>query len=380
VRLLLLFSLPRGITRTFRFFILAFVLLLSCGRLCAQAPEDAVRGLARRVAEIREPPEKAPDRTPEKLAVEWVNASSLPEAESVILREAFLKEFSAHRAVVAASPGVAAGVQVSVRETPTEFLVVARVTTPSGEQVRMTGLPRTAFLPVMTRGNGLRLAKQLLWQQAEPIVDAGEFSDFMAGAAAGAANIFLLKPDGVVVYRENDDRLNEIQALPFSASIAGYKYVSRGLRGELHRAKDGAIAVTVPGLNCSVRGPAAAGERWTMSCAAAPTAASSGTSAGGPGPKASGAAPADAEAVTLGSGCDGSAWRLLGEAVDWTQADRLLLVNGQMKKEEAVASLEFAGPVRRLSGAEDGKSAVAVAFDLSSGSYEIFRITLLCGR
>jgi len=61
-------------------------------------------------------------------------------------------------------------------------------------------------------------------------------------------------------------------------------------------------------------------------------------------------------------------------------SDRLLLVNGQMKKEEAVASLEFAGPVRRLSGAEDGKSAVAVAFDLSSGSYEIFRITLLCGR
>jgi len=355
---------------TFQFLILGLLPLTCCGPARAQTPEDAVRRLARAVAEVSDAQEQALQKAPGKISLEWLNASSLPEAESVILREAFLKEFSAHRVVLLAQPGVAAGVRVSVRETPTKFLVMARVSAPGGEQVKMAGLPRTAFLPVMTRGNGLRLAKQLLWQQAETILDAGEFVD-EAGAASGAEDIFLLKPEGLAIYREAGERLNEIEELPFSGSFPGYKYVSRALRGELHREKEGAIAVTMPGLDCVVRKPAAAGERWIMTCAATPA--------------AGGAAPSDANlpgggAVTLTSSCDGSSWRLIGEASDWTQTDHLFLVNGEMKKQEAVASAEFAGPVRRLAGAEDGKSAVAVVFDLSSGSYEIDRITMVCGR
>jgi hypothetical protein len=359
-------------------FILGVPSLACCGRVCAQTPEDAVRRLARNVAELRDAQEKAS----EKISLEWVNASSLPEAESIILREAFLKELAAHRAVSVADPGVAAGVRVSVRETPTEFLVVARVMTATGEQVRMTGLLRTAFLPVMNRGNGLRLTKLLLWQQAETVLDAGEFADEVGGVASGTLDIFLLKPEGVAIYREADERLNEIQELPFSGSSAGYKYVSRGLRGELRGAKDGAIAVTMPGLSCAVHGSASAGERWTMTCAPAPATALSTTKTPGAGPNAtaSDANMPSPEVVTLTSSCDGSLWRLMGEASDWTQADRLLLVNGEMKREEAVASVEFAGPVRRLAGAEDGKSAVAVVFNLSSGSYEIYRITMVCGR
>jgi len=375
VRLPLFLFSPRVITLIFRFFVLGFLLLLSGAGLLAQTPDDAVRGLARRVAEMRE--------MPEKLKVEWINASSLPEAESIILREAFLREFSGHRAVLAAEPGGAPGVRVSVRETPTEFLVVARVTTAAGEQVRMAGLPRAAFLPVMTRGSGLRLAKQLLWQQTETILDAAEFADVSAAAIDGMADIFLLKPEGVTIYREAEDRLNEIQDLSFGA----YKYVSRGLRGEMYRAKDGAITVAVPGLNCTVRGPVASGERWTMACAAAVFASSevSASSASTPNvaANAAGAAPAlglaNAETVALTSSCDGSVWRLIGESTDWTEPDRLLLLGTQMKKENAVASLEFAGPVRRVAATEDGKSAVALVFDLSSGSYEIYRITLVCG-
>jgi hypothetical protein len=367
VRSLLFFSSLRGIPLTFRFFILGLALLAPRGGWCAQTPEDAVQGLARRVGEIRE--------APEKVSVEWVNASSLPEAESIILRETFLKELSGHRVLLAAEPAVAAGVRISVRETPTEFLVVARVTTAAGEQVRMAGLPRTAFLPVMTRGNGLRLTKQLLWQQTDAIVDAGEFAEG-TGSTGGTANIFFLKPDGVTIYREAGERLNEIQELPFS----GYRYVSRGLRGEMRRAKDGAIMVAVPGLNCAVREPVAAGERWTMTCTAAPIATGA-TKEPTSGPNAgANLSTTDAEAVTLTSSCDGSSWRLIAEAADWTQTDRLLLVNGEMKREEAVASVEFAGPVRRLVEAEDRKSAVAIVFDLSSGSYEVHRVAMVCGR
>lgn len=347
------------------------MLLASCGNLCAQTAEEAVRGLARRVGEMRV--------VPERVAVEWVNGASLPEAESIFLREAFLQELSSHRVVVGAGASLAAGVRVSVRETPTDFLLVARVETASGEEVRMAEVARTAFLPVMTRGNGLRLAKQLLWQQAETILDAGEFVEFDGAAGKGTAaagsvtDIFILKPDGLVIYRDGDERISELQELAFG----GYKYVSRGLRGEMRREKGGGVAVTMPGLNCAVRGPASAGERWTMQCSAVSAATGSTAAAT---TSAASASVAGAEVTTLSSSCDANAWRLMGEAGDWTQTDRLLLVSAEMKREEAVAAVDFAGPVRRLAGAEDGRSALAVVFDLSSGSYEVYRITVGCGR
>jgi hypothetical protein len=375
VRILPLVPSPRAFIVSLRFLYLIFFagvfLAANVPFSRAQNPEDTVRGLARRVAEIRD--------LPEKVAAQWTNVSSLPEPESIILREAFLKELSNRRQLVTTETA-ATVLQVAVRETPTNFLVVVRVATAAGEEVRMAGIARTAFLPVMTRGNGLRLAKQLLWQQAETILDAGEFLEFPASglpgdAANGAANsvmdIFILKPDAVAIYRDGGERLSEIQELPFIGAVGGYKYVSRGLRGEMHRAKDGSVAVALPGLNCLTHGPGAAGERWNMQCVAATTVETTAATA---------APPADAQVTTLSSSCDASSWRLIGEATDWTQADRLLLVNAEMKREEAVAAVDFAGPVRRLAGAADGRSALAVVFNLASGSYEVYRITMVCGR
>lgn len=365
MRILSLFSsspaLILSLRPLFLIFLIVFAVAAGVPFSCAQTPEDAARGLARRVMEIRE--------LPEKVAVEWTNVSSLPESESIILREAFLKELSSHHQVTSTTASVAV-LRVSVRETPINFLLVARIASAASEQVRMTDVPRTAFLPVMTRGNGLRLTKQLLWQQPETILGAMEFTESpVAAASVGATNdaatsvtdIFVLQPDALVIYREGGQRLNEILQLPFS----GYKYVSRGLDGEMRRGKDGSVAVTLPGLNCSMHGPNSFGERWSMQCAAVAT--------GEP-------TTADSEAPTLSSSCDETSWRLIGEATDWTQPDRLLLVDAEMKRDEAVAALDFAGPVRRLTGSEDGKSALAVVFDLSSGTYEIYRVTMVCVR
>ncbi|MGA2419125.1 MAG: hypothetical protein ABSG69_03525 [Candidatus Acidiferrum sp.] len=328
-----------------------------------------MRGLARRVAEIY-------DAT-EKLSVEWTNVSSLPEAESLLLREAFLKELSSRRPI-AAPEAPAALLQVAVRETPTDFVLVARLRAAAGEDVRMASVARTAFLPVMARGNGLRLAKQLLWQQPETILDAVEFAEATSNtpsaagtvAANGVTDIFVLKPDALAIYRDGEVHLTEFQELPFS----GYKYVSRALRGEVRQGKDGSvkdgsIVAALPGLNCAAHGPATAGERWSMQCTPEVWPKTPSPEVGG-----------EPKPVTLTSSCDATSWRLIGETSDWTQPDRLLLVNVEMKREEAVAALDFAGPVRRITGTEDGSSALAVVFNLSSGSYEIYRITMVCGR
>jgi len=180
--------------------------------------------------------------------------------------------------------------------------------------------------------------KQLLWQQPQAILDAREFSE----VGGGPANIFLLKTDALAVYRESDERLTTVQELGFGT----YRYISRGLRGDLQKNQDGGLVATLPNLTCLLHGPAASSDRWTMTC----------SPNGGAGQLTnSSASDDDSErdaAVAITSSCDGTAWKLLAGESDWTRPDRLLLVGAEMKKDEAVASLEFAGPVLRVASAQ----------------------------
>jgi hypothetical protein len=331
--------------------------LLSAPQLPAQTPEGTVRALAQRVAETRD--------VPEKIAVEWSNVSSLPEAQSLLFREVFLQELGTRRTIVPANAGTPL-LRISLRETPTGFLLVAQINEASVEQIRMTQLSKTLFLPTMARGAGFRLVKQLLWQQPQAILDAREFSE----ASGGPASIFLLKTDALAIYRVADERLSTVQELGFG----NYRYVSRGLRGELQENnKDGGLIATLPNLSCLLRAPAASSDRWTMTC----------STHGGAGHLTDSSASdgdAEPEAVAITSSCDGTIWKLLAGESDWTRPDRLLLVGTGMKKDEAVASLEFAGPVLRVASAEDAKAALTVVFDLSSGNYEVYRVVIACGQ
>ena len=315
-----------------------------------------MRNLAQRVAETRE--------LPDKIAVEWSNVSSLPEAQSLLFREVFLQELGTRRTIVPANAGTPL-LCISLRETPTDFLLVAQMNEASGGQVHITSLSKTLFLPTMARGAGFRLVKQLLWRQPQPILDAREFSE----AAGSPANIFLLKTDALTIYREADERLTTLQELGFG----NYRYISRGLRGELQKDKDGGLIATLPNLNCLLHWPAASSDRWTMTC----------SPNGGAGQLTNSiAADGDAaqDPVAITSSCDGTAWKLLAGESDWTRPDRLLLVGAGMKRDEAVASLEFGGPVLRVASAEDNKAALAVVFDLSSGNYEVYRVAIACGQ
>lgn len=315
-----------------------------------------MRTLAQRVAETRE--------LPEKIAVEWNNVSSLPEAQSLLFREVFVQELGTHWNLVPANPGTPL-LRISLRETPTDFLLVAQLNDASGEQVHMTSLSKTLFLPTMARGAGFRLVKQLLWQQPQAILDAREFT----AAAFSPANIFLLKTDALAIYREADERLSAVQELGFG----NYRYISRGLRGELEKNKDGAMIATLPNLTCVLHGPAASSDRWTMTC-------STNGNAGRLTDSSTSDNDAEPDAVAITSSCDGTAWRLLAGESDWTRPDRLLLVGAGMKRDEAAASLEFGGPVLRIAAAEDAKTALTVVFDLSSGNYEIYHVAIACGQ
>jgi hypothetical protein len=352
-----LFSSPGFLrTNSLRIVLLLGLALPSAQRLLAETPEGLVRTLAQRVAETRE--------LPEKIAVEWSNVSSLPEAQSLLFRQVFLRELGARRTIVPANAGIPL-LRISLRETPTDFLLVAQETGPSGEQVRMTSLSKTLFLPTMARGAGFRLVKELWLQQPQAILDAREFSE----AAGSPANIFLLKTDALAIYREADERLSTVQELGFG----NYRYISRDLRGDLQKNQDGGLVATLPNLACLLHGPAPSSDRWTMTCS---------TDGGAGRLTDSSASGGDAEpdAVALTSSCDGTTWKLLAGESDWTRPDRLLLIGVGMKRDEAVASLEFGGPVVRVASAEDGNAALAVVFDLPSGNYEVYRVAIACGQ
>lgn len=353
-----LFPSPRFLGTNSLPIVLVFGLaLLSAQQLPADTPEGTVRTLAQRVAETRE--------LPDKIAVEWNNVSSLPETQSLLFREVFLQELGTRRTVVRANAGTPL-LRISLRETPADFLLVAQIDEVSGEQVRMTSLSKTLFLPTTARGAGFRLVKQLLWQQPQAILDAREFSE----AASSPPNIFLLKTDAMAVYREADEHLTTVQELGFG----NYRYISRGLRGELQKNKDGGLIATLPNLTCLLHGPSASSDRWTMTC----------SPNGGAGQLTnSSASDGDAKpdaAAEITSSCDATAWKLLAGESDWTRPDHLLLVGVGTKSDGAVASLDFGGPVLRVASAHDSKSALAVVFDLSSGNYEVYRVTIACGQ
>jgi hypothetical protein len=155
--------------------------------------------------------------------------------------------------------------------------------------------------------------------------------------------------------------------------FGNYRYISRDLRGDLQKNKDGGLVATLPNLTCLLHRPAASSDRWTMTC----------STSGGAGRLTDSSASggdAQSDAVALTSSCDVTTWKLLSGESDWTRPDRLLLVGAGMKRDEAVASLEFGGPVLRVASAENAKVALAVVFDLSSGNYEVYRVTMACGQ
>jgi hypothetical protein len=78
--------------------------------------------------------------------------------------------------------------------------------------------------------------------------------------------------------------------------------------------------------------------------------------------------------------CGAQTWWLKSDGVDWTEEDRLLLRSAGAGREAAAAELGFAGPVISLSGGDNAGTATAVARNLNSGNYEVYRVALACGN
>ena len=325
----------------------------------------------------------------------------------------------------------AALLRVTFSENAAGYLWIAELRRSSQAQdqddVLMVSLPKLAAGVATRAATSVTVRKQMLWLQAEPILDVA-----VLDAAGPAPRLLVLAPERVSLYRKNAARWEVEQEL----SIAHARPWPRDMRGRLMPRSNGdhLFDVFLLGVMCSSSAKAPytltcheGDDPWPLAVAGQPPqyAAYSAqrdffTGALRPGfgetrstaPFYSAAGlPRGNYTLWLFAGVDG-ALRLTDGATEhvigprgWG-SDVALVMNGcggpqavitaagdanaadsvvvldVPEREPIVVSqpLEFSGPVTALWSAPDGSAALAVSKNLKAGQYEAYTLTLACGQ
>jgi hypothetical protein len=326
----------------------AAALLAEPGAARQDSLQEAIVALANEVLAIRE--------LHGPFHIDWRNDSSLSTAQSAALQSEFSARLATVRGLVSDDAG-APPLRVTLRETATQLVAVARVSTPEGEQVRLVQATRDALAPQDSPQTTPSLQKELLWRQREPILDATE-------RPAGASSALLvLGRETLSVYARAQDQF-ELQGV---AHIPGTVHPSRALAGRLRFPNDDShFTLELPGKTCA----GTLAEKMTLECV------TSELRAPGNGKEGDAAAPGDSpKPVAL---CDNSAWILSSGDADWSKSDRLSLHDSRSAAFRGATVLETPGPVLSLTSGRDAASSIGVVLNLATGEYEVYRFALAC--
>jgi hypothetical protein len=325
------------------------LLLLLPPRLPAEPLEDAAHELALKVC-------LAAHKQPVK--VTWQEPSSSSAYLSSGRKKAFLDQITAcgMDAVEADAPVLAVAMQL----TPSKVLLIASLAPPSGDpQVFVVEVPRATLSAVREAAPAPQLRAELLWRQEKPVQSAIGWQD----PATQERFLFLLG-DGSL------SRLRFEDAAWKSMDAAELPSVGRGSRsGEgsffYDRSKENvelALRKKVCDLNLA--------GRLSLTCAAA---------------------EAPDHATEVFSACEASPRHLAAGRGDYTQPDRITLgapssdghapsTSAPSTEESFAGSVDMPGPVLDISVGENAKAAFAVVKSLSTGNYEVYRVTAVCGN
>jgi hypothetical protein len=308
----------------------------------ADSLEDAARVLARKVAAV-------PQRE-RHFFLSWQNHSSLAEENSEELKDSFVAELGGENLVEKQEPGVPL-LQISVEESPGFYLLIASVPAADAQVIRMARIARAALTSNGSSGARFRLSKELIWQQQEPILDAVE----MGEDSGKPGPLLILNRDSLSLYRHENDRWE----LQDSKRVPAAEKAVRAPRGEI-RLSVGAEkqdSLVLPGQTCDIT----ITEKIELNCRVA--------------------SHTWRDGILLASPCDRGVWWLKAESGDWSVPDRLSLRNSSAPKSaSSVAELDLPGPAMSVSNGQRTRSDTAVVSNLSTGNYEVYRITLACGN
>ncbi|GEM_PF-1449776 len=308
------------------------------------ALKETARRLAERVAAI--PGLHGP------LRFEWHPQGNWAEGEGTRWQDSLRDAFD-RRALQLSDEAGAPALAVYAAETPSEVVLTAKTHVGDRDEVRIVALPRSLLPPAELRVAPVRLKRQLLYESSDRILDAAWFSD---GEETYLA-ILLYKNFDVVAVRL--DPMGQIQqTLPLN--VAGLK-PTRDPHGELvfHGSQSSA---RLWGKTCDFSWNSAVEakcrtEKFNM-----------------PGDSAW---PADA---VLTSPCGDANWTISDPGGEPTARAVLRLApDGATQSSSATLTSEFPGPVLNFSPEQNSGGALLMVRNLSTGNYEVYKISLACG-
>jgi hypothetical protein len=201
----------------------------------------------------------------------------------------------------------------------------------------------------------VRLQRELIWTQREPLLD---FLVIPAASADGVRRLFVLEPRRLVVYRAAAEGWQVMESHP----LLDYR-VPRDARGFFAPPR----ADSTEPFRLYV-----AGERCDLSMA--------GAIALNCGYDVSPIVSMQRDFAAIGGACGGSNRGLASGRGDWTQPDTLSVVEGDGPYQKAGdEEMAFSGPILALRAGEAENTARVVWRDLRTGDYEAGIVTASCG-
>jgi hypothetical protein len=327
--------------------VLAVFLAAAPASIRADSLEDTAQLLARKVC-------GAPRQ--QTVRINWQESPELSGSFSGSIKKAFLTQLSACGIATGKSPDFPL-LLISIRPTASKLLLVAHLEdSAGGVQIRMAEMGREALSNSNESSRAPRLQRELLWQQERPVESAMEWFD----RSSQDHSLFLVSQGSLVRLRLTNEVWAEVDSAVLPRTDRPFR-----LGGEIDKfVIDNAAAKLQVLVNRKLCAFDPEG-RLSLTC--------SESDIGG-------------QQLSIVSGCDSSTWSLWSDTGDYAQRDRIFCGSpaateaGLPAFKDPSYSLEMSGPVLDLSTTLDSKSAVAVVRNLTTGNYEVYRITLACAN
>jgi hypothetical protein len=333
------------------------------------------------------------------VAVSFRNLSSLSEAEAADVRTALESELRASG--ISFAPNAAVKVAVTLSENQQDLVFAAEITRGEKRDVALVTRPRTAASPALAPDIHAVIEKKLLWEQADPILDA----------ALVEGDLLLLEPARIWFYYRRNDHWEPGRPIP----IPQVEALPRDLRGRLEIQGD-SFRAFLPGTACfgSTRPEFSAdcGEsdaKWPVGTVSASLVAGRNLFTGRAGPFYSVAEAAPfwiftavdgharlydqafalagsfdgwgSDIVAVRSNCGNRRLLVVTRASDADETDAVQAFEVTERRAIAVsAAVEFLGPITALWPTADESAALAVSRNLRTGQYAAFRLSINCGN
>ncbi|GAC1642575.1 MAG: hypothetical protein NVS9B14_24140 [Candidatus Acidiferrum sp.] len=282
----------------------------------------------------------------------WNNEAAVSEARSQQMKSAFVEELQGKQTEASApATQTSCGVSVYLQKTPTQVVVTAKAEIGEAQPL-FAAIPRAGMAIDNVGASAPRIEKELLWRQNEQILDA-----ILVRSENGAADrLVVLSKDAVTVQQKQ----NGAWKVSYVKPLGDVATALRGARGALSYSPEQPekLKISVGEKSCQTT----LAESAAFDCTQANDSPRTG--------------------LLLASNCDTRVWWLRSDGGDLTMPDRLELVPTsapQTQAQPAVAELPMPGPVLSISSGEALRADSAVVFNLGTGNYEVYRISLACG-